>query len=89
MGAVIARILALLVGPRAVALFAALIPILIAIEAFLTLSLTVRTQPEFTASENRLKSKGWPSWAFYAAPYAWLIAQFTSLMAAFGFELAT
>jgi hypothetical protein len=85
--AYITRILALLVSPRAAALFTALIPILLAIQTFFGLSAAVAVQPEYVASQNRLKNKGWPSWAFYAGPYAWLLAQFTTLMAAFGYEL--
>jgi len=87
MGTVIARILQILVGPRAVALFSALIPILLAIQTFFGLSAAVAVQPEYVTSQNRLKNKGWPSWAFYAGPYAWLLAQFQTLMAAFGYEL--
>ena len=87
MGALIVRILQILVGPRAVALFTALIPILLAIQTFFGLSAAVAVQPEYVASQNRLKNKGWPFWAFYAGPYAWLLAQFQTLMAAFGFEL--
>jgi hypothetical protein len=87
MGALIARILQILVGPRAVALFTALIPILLAIQTFFGLSAAVAVQPEYVTSQNRLKGKGWPSWAFYAGPYAWLLAQFQTLMAAFGYEL--
>jgi hypothetical protein len=85
--AYITRILALLVSPRAAALFTALIPILLALQTFFGLSAAVSVQPEYVTSQNRLKGKGWPSWAFYAGPYAWLVAQFTTLMAAFGFEL--
>jgi hypothetical protein len=87
MGALIARILQILVGPRAVALFTALIPILLAIQTFFGLSAAVAVQPEYVTSQNRLTGKGWPSWAFYAGPYAWLLAQFQTLMAAFGYEL--
>jgi hypothetical protein len=87
MGALIVRILQILVGPRAVALFSALIPILLALQTFFGLSAAVAVQPEYVTSQNRLKGKGWPSWAFYAGPYAWLLAQFQTLMAAFGYEL--
>jgi len=87
MGAVIARILQALIGPRAVALFSALIPILLALQTFFGLSAAVAIQPEYVTSQNRLTGKGWPSWAFYAGPYAWLLAQFQTLMAAFGYEL--
>jgi len=87
MGALIVRILQILVGPRAVALFSALIPILLALQTFFGLSAAVAVQPEYVASQNRLKNKGWPFWAFYAGPYAWLLAQFQTLMAAFGYEL--
>ena len=87
MGALIVRILQILVGPRAVALFSALIPILLALQTFFGLSAAVAVQPEYVTSQNRLTGKGWPSWAFYAGPYAWLLAQFQTLMAAFGYEL--
>jgi len=45
MGALIVRILQILVGPRAVALFSALIPILLALQTFIGLSAAVAVQP--------------------------------------------
>jgi len=88
MGALLLRLLTVIFGARSAVFWTALIGIVAQLWTFLGVGTVVAAQPEYVTSQNRLRGKGWPTWAFFAGPYAWLYAQFTTLTAAFGFELA-